>query len=109
LKFPLEIGKEYLVCGVGMFAGGTAYLIQTEREACPDFLPAPLFQVLDGTISQHWRFWASSEFHESYVQCILGYPELTDGSNHLDELVDGNRNAVQLFAQRLQEITAELG
>lgn len=107
-KWSLELGKEYLACGVGTFSGCTLYLIRPDGAVYPDFLPAPLFQVVDGRLSQNWRFWATSQFCEQLMECLFGYMELADGSNHLDDLMDGRRSALEIFNRRYWELEREL-
>jgi hypothetical protein len=107
-EWPLVPGKAYLACAVSFFSGFVLYLVRTERNGSPEFMPAPFFKVVDSRIPQYWGFWAVSEFYENNLQCVLGYPELTDGSGHYDALVDGKPEAVRLFNQRFQEMDDEL-
>lgn len=90
------------------FAGRVCYLIRREDRQSPEFVPAPLFAIVDGRISKQWRFWAVDVFFENNLQCVIGYPELTDASEHYDELIDGKHEAVCLFEKRLAEIEEEL-
>jgi hypothetical protein len=107
-RWPLEVGKEYVAGAMGLFRGCMLYLVQTDARACPEFVPSPLFRLVDGKMSSRWRVWTTHDFTEYTVECVIGYPELTDGTCHLDNLLDGDSEAIQLFARRLLEMEREL-
>ena len=64
--------------------------------------------MVDGRLSQNWRFWATGQFCEQLMECLFGYMELADGSNHLDDLMDGQRGALEIFNKRYWELEREL-
>src|SRR5207247_7665617 len=77
-KWGLITGKTYTACGVSFFAKYVLYLVAKEEDNSPEFIPAPLFAVLEGALSRHWGYWAVGHFYENSLQCVFGYPELTD-------------------------------
>lgn len=91
-----------------MFAGRQCYLVRMEDSYAPEFMPAPLFAIIDGRLSTQWRYWAVKVFYENNLECVIGYPELTDDTPHYDELIDGKPEAVLLFDKRLVEMEKEL-
>lgn len=107
-RWPLTVGKEYMAAAVGVFRGCAVYLVRTDERMCPEFVPAPLFRLVDGRLSSQWRLWANEQYTEYTLDFVAGYLELADGSSHLDDLLDGKPEAVELFLERLSEMENEL-
>ena len=107
-RWRLLKGKIYVACAINMFAGRQCYLVRMEDSYAPEFMPAPLFAIIDGRLSTQWRYWAVKVFYENNLECVIGYPELTDDTPHYDELIDGKPEAVLVFEKRLVEMEKEL-
>jgi len=107
-KWTIIIGKEYLAGGIIMFSAYVLYLICREDDAQPEFVPAPFFRIADQRLPATWRYWAVDRFYENNLQCVIGYPELTDGTTYYDDLVERKPSAVSVFRARLAEMEQEL-
>jgi hypothetical protein len=108
VSFPVALNKEYTAAAMGIFMGCTVYLIHTEKGDRPDFLPAPLFGLIDGRISLQWKLWVTNDFDPYKTECVFGYHEIADSAHHLDDLLNGEPDAVQIYLKRLHDIDDEL-
>jgi hypothetical protein len=93
---------------VAVYDGRLLYLVKNEDDPCPEFVPAPLFSVVNGQISKGWSYWVVDEYLEGNLESVFGYAELTDGSPHYDSLINGERHAIELYEEREREILEEL-
>lgn len=107
-KWPIIINKVYIACAIAVYDGHLLYLVKIEDGLCPEFIPAPLFSVVNGRISTGWSYWAVKDFLKGNLESVFGYTELTDDSSHYDNLIDGDLDAIKLFQIREKEIRNEL-
>lgn len=56
-EFPLTIGKDYTVYALKEWQGSVWYYICDDNYMYyPMQTPAPLFEIIDNTLSKYWRF-----------------------------------------------------
>ena len=84
---------------MAMYKLGLIVLIESDTGR-PDWLPAELFEVVDGELPADWRF-ATRDEGESGMQAIWGYPELVDDPGHKDALIEREIAALTVFAARV--------
>ena len=93
----LEIGKEYLVMGIIYGEGEVDYLIDDSGivSACP----YQLFQILDNKLSSNWYFRTFSICDDIYPfqQALIGYHELCFNTNHYENLVNMEDEALRIY------------
>ena len=104
LKFPVELGREYLVYGVASIFdpnsnfGFTQYELEDEFGRLLPF-PAGLFEVTDARVSKYWLAQLSDEFF------YLRTREFVDNIYLSDEIHDdlpGARAMLQQIKARLE-------
>jgi len=102
-KWPVQATERFIVCGLCVYAGCVLYLIRYSQTGVTDFVPAPLFKVINGSIPNNWKIRLMDQFIQGNLELIIGYPELSDGSDHYDRLVDGDLTAIEVFNKRFSE------
>lgn len=103
-EYPVTVGRSYPVYGVTILLGITWYYILDDDELpWPVWAPAPLFDVIDGTLPNSWQF---GYFRFSLEQQfpLLSFPEWAADHFFYERLVDGEEDAVRVFACRRQEV-----
>lgn len=102
--FGIEVGKEYIVMGIATSEDVLLYLV--DHGGIPQFCPFQLFEVIDGTVAGNWYFraYTNQSGYYPYRQAIWGYYELCSDDSHWDKLVDGGREALQIYFRRKIEI-----
>ena len=103
----LEIGKEYLVMGMIMSKGYLSYLVDDGViSACP----YQLFEIIDNKLTSNWYFKAFTKDDDiyPYQEAVWGYYELCFDTNHYEQLVDMEENAMRIYFRRKIEIENEL-
>ncbi|OGX79262.1 MULTISPECIES: hypothetical protein [unclassified Exiguobacterium] len=97
--FELKINDTYIVYGMSLWGGSLQYLIQV-NDYNPSWFPAELFTVEKHKIPENWSF----DFPLiNNVNAIWGYKELVDGSNHYDDLLEREGEALRIFEKRKKE------
>lgn len=71
----------------------------------PIFMPAPLFEITDPSISRYWKFKLTPSNKDHHA--ILAFPEWLDEEYFYDRLTDLDRNAVELFREYMKKIDLE--
>lgn len=83
-EFQLIVGKEYIVYALYEWQGKVWYYICDERYTYfPIHNPAPLFEVIDNSLSKYWRFKLAPNglleiAFEQWVSDSFFYDKLTD-------------------------------
>lgn len=103
-EFPLTIGRDYHVFALTVFLGAAwYYVLDDDGHAWPTWSPAALFDVADGAIPIGWAlgyFRLSPD--EQYP--LISFPEWAADHTFYERLVDGEQEAVRVFAARRAEI-----
>lgn len=103
----LEISKEYIVMGMIMSEGYLSYLVDDGViSACP----YQLFEVIDNKLTSNWFFKSFTKDDDiyPYQEAVWGYYELCFDTNHYEQLVDMEENAMRIYFRRKIEIENEL-
>lgn len=101
--FDLEIGKEYVVCGICQWKGLLTYLIMGEG-LYPYWYPSELFSVTRHDMPPDWYFARFLDQNAFDLQAIWGYYELISVEEHFDELSNLEKKAITIFMARKKEI-----
>lgn len=55
-EFPVTVGRSYLVFAMTIYLGvAWYYIMDDDGHAWPTWVPAPLFEVVDGSLPASWR------------------------------------------------------
>lgn len=106
-KFPLLIGKSYIVYAMNLWAGKISYLIMGEIGQFPSWIPSELFEIVDGKLSKWWHYSINPDKSKNTIDAVWGYKALTDQSDHFDKLVDGDKGVLEVFIQYKEQMDLE--
>ncbi len=98
-KFPVLVGKSYVVYAMNLWAGKIRYLIVGESHQIPSWIPSELFEMVDSKLSRYWHYDVNPDDSKNTIDTVWGYKELTDNSTHFDKLVDWDKAALEIFNQ----------
>jgi hypothetical protein len=102
-EFPVTVGRVYPVYAMTLFLGiAWYYVLDDDGHAWPTWIPATVFEVIDGSLPASWkvgyfRFGAEEQYP------ILSFPEWADDHAFYERLVDGDPEATRIFAERRAE------
>ena len=103
-EFAVTPGRAYHVFGVTVLLGiAWYYVLGDDGLAWPIWMPAPLFEVVDGSIPVSWivgyfRFSRDSQYP------MISFPEWATDHEFYERLVDGEPEAARVFALRRAEV-----
>jgi hypothetical protein len=106
--FDLELGKEYIVLGLGVFETVLLALVCDETGR-PNWLPIGLFALEATVVPAHWEFGvvdglaASGGDASNRWVARWGYPELVHDDRHSDALIEQDPLALAIFARELHD------
>jgi hypothetical protein len=106
-QFDIAVSHHYSVYGMCLFKGVLHYLIDSQLNGRPNWYPAVLFNVVDGTVPKSWRFSFSPENEENAVSAVWGYEELVTSGSHFDGLAERDMEALRIFVKRRMELDVE--
>lgn len=96
MEFPLTIGKEYVVYGLAIRDNQVWYYISDDDDLYyPVHRPAPLFDVVDNTLSKYWKYGYTPD-HLDHLALFTFHEWLSDPYFY-DRLTDGNESEVSIF------------
>lgn len=107
-EFPVTPGRAYPVYAVTMFLGIPWYYVQDDDGlAWPTWVPAGMFEVLDGHLPASWilgyfRFAPNDQYP------LISFPEWASDHHFYERLVDGDPDAVRIYASRRAEVDEAL-
>lgn len=105
-EFQLELGKDYLVLGLGIFDTVLSALVRDET-GLPAWLPIGLFEFEVSTMPADWEFALldgnAASGGDSLNRWVArwGYPELVRDDRHSDGLVERDVEALKIFYREL--------
>ena len=103
-EFPLTVDQEYVVFALTVFLGTAWYYVMDDDGLdWPTWMPAGLFDVVDGSIPSAWRV-GYFKFSRDDQYPLLSFPEWADDHTFYERLVDRDPRAVETFRTRRQEI-----
>lgn len=79
------------------------YVLDDDGHDWPTWIPAPLFDVDDGSLPRSWRV-GYHRFDGEDQFPILSFPEWATDHRFYERLVDGDTDAVRIFNERRREI-----
>lgn len=106
--FHLELGKKYVVLGLGIFETVLLALVCDET-GNPNWLPIGLFELEATVVPAHWQFAvvdglaASGGDASNRWVARWGYPELVLDDRHSDALIERDPLALEIFARELHD------
>lgn len=104
--FAVSQEREYPVYAVTVLLGITwYYVMDDDRHPWPTWVPAPLFDVVDGSLPSSWRL-GYFRFARDDQYPILSFPEWAQDHQFYERLVDGDPVAVEVFSHRRVEVEA---
>ena len=107
--FPVARDREYHVYAITVLLGIAWYYVMDEDgNPWPTWVPAPLFEVVDGSFPPSWRI-GYFRFSPDDQYPILSFPEWAQDHQFYERLVDGDPVAIEIFARRRAEIEGAVG
>ena len=103
--WPIDIGESYEVYGIRLRRGILHYLVVNRYQGVekkPNWCPAELFEVTNSLLPQRWYF--SFQGTENLNDAIWGYEELVLVPKHLEDLIEREEDALNIFFKRKKEI-----
>ncbi len=110
--FEVELGKEYVVLGLGIFETVLLALVCDETGK-PNWLPIGLFEIEHTVLPAHWEFAlvdgaaASGGDASNRWVALWGYPELVRDDRHSDALIERDPRALEIFTRELHDRAAD--
>ncbi len=106
-ELDIRIGEKYVVYGL-LFWNNCPwfYLCSENYDEYPKPYPSEFFDIIDDRISLYWKlsFYSQSN-HEAKTSLV--FEEWAKDPNYYERLIDGDINAVELFAKYRQIIDKE--
>ena len=103
-EFSVTPGRNYFVFGITVLLGiAWYYVLDDDHHAWPTWVPAPLFDVADGTIPANWMV-GYFRFSRDHQYPLLSFPEWAADHGFYERLVEGDPEAVRVFSLRRAEI-----
>lgn len=112
--FHLEVGKHYVILGLGIFETILLALVCDETQK-PNWLPIGLFDLTDKELPAGWEFGvldgiaASGGDASNRWVARWGYPELVRDDRHSDALIERDPDALAIFARELRDRSSGAG
>ena len=103
--FHVTVGREYAVYGL-LFTGGVLHYLIYEDNLIPLWHPTSMFAVVCDRIPRCWRIANWSDSERDFV--VVSFPEITESPLAFDSLVNGDREAHNVFRKREQLADLEL-
>ena len=99
-EFRLTISKEYVVYALALRDKQVWYYICDDADLYyPVHQPAPLFEVIDNTVSKYWRFKFTAEPNPLDNIAVFAFDEWVSDEYFYDHLTDKAEIEVSLFWQ----------
>lgn len=106
--FALTRGREYPAYAMTVLLGIVwYYVMDDDGHPWPTWVPGPLFEVIDGSFPPSWRL-GYFRFSRDEQYPILSFPEWAQDHQFYERLVDGDLDAIEVFARRRREIERAL-
>lgn len=103
-QFSISLGVIYTVYALTTAWDRVWYYIADDVYVdYPVWYPAPLFEVVDGRVSEYWQ----CQFYSDSNKLIMAIPEWIEDRYFYDRLTDGESEAVRIFTMRKEQIDAE--
>jgi len=96
----IEIGSEYTVYAMMIWKNSLSYFLSEG----PHFYVAEQFEIVDRLLPLVWYFSFETEKKDLGLQAIWGYKEMVFDDNHYVDLIEEEKEALDIFALRRQEI-----
>ncbi len=103
-EFAVTPGRTYFVFGVTLLLGiAWYYVLDDDDHDWPTWIPAPLFDVVDGAIPASWIV-GYFRFSRDDQYPLLSFPEWASDHSFYERLVEGEPEAVRAFSIRRAEV-----
>lgn len=100
-EYPLKKGEIYVVYGQAIIEDLLYYLVLGTYQNLPNWYPAELFEIVDGSVCFDWFFRYDIK---QFPTALWGYYELIVDKDHYENLIEREPVAVKTFLKRKKEI-----
>jgi len=104
VKYPLKIGKEYLVMGIMIPKKSNCLYYLVDDFGRPSWNPYLLFDLSDKTLPNNWYVNVYEKNTSGDLFYLSGFYELCNEENFHDLLMERDENAIILYFQRKIEL-----
>lgn len=97
-EFAVTAGRDYIVYAITVFLGYPWYYVCTDDGVpYPKWTPAPLFEVVEGSISKYWEYGYLRNEQNKLAYPIFAFKEWARDLFFYDRLTDGDPLATEVF------------
>ncbi|SHF89412.1 hypothetical protein [Streptoalloteichus hindustanus] len=107
VRYPVTVGHTYQVYAMVFFRRALVVLLNDDN-SMPRAYPVELFEVVDGEVPDDWTFARRFRDGEFGVTAVLGYSELVADEDHLDLLMDNDREAWRIFFREVRRRSSDV-
>jgi hypothetical protein len=93
----LQFGEVYLVMAMVLFKDTKYLYYLIDINGKPNWFPNELFELVDGSLPSKWSFRIYSKEDEIDIYCIWGYDEICNQDDHFDQLIERDREALNVY------------
>lgn len=98
--YDIVVGTKYTIYGQSIFKGRLKYLIDPQDNSHPNWYPAELFDILDGSPGLNWEFQYFPRDARDDLGALWGYRELVHNVEHFNNLAEREDAALLDFARQ---------
>ncbi len=106
-RYPLSVGKPYIVLGMSIAERALCFLVQDDN-GYPTFAPAGFFECFIDKLPEWWLFSLDPGIHASGTDlwevvsvATWGYPEMVNDVGYIQSLLEFDSDAMEVFQRYL--------
>jgi hypothetical protein len=97
-EFALTVGRDYVVFAVTNYLATIWYYVMDDDDLpYPVWKPAPLIEMVDGRVPDHWVLAQYRNRSDGGHRFLLSFPEWAENWHYYELLVGGNSAALAQF------------
>jgi hypothetical protein len=108
-RYNLTEGRIYLVLAITNIIGyNFFYILEDGATDNPTPVPSPLFEIVDGRMSRHWKYQQELRGqHLANYFFLIALPEWIEDKMFLENLMDGSPPQVLRFGEQVKLLREE--
>lgn len=104
VRYPIEIGKEYLVMGIMILKRDKCIQYLIDDSGRPFWIPYLLFDISDNALPNNWYVSIFDKNSPGDLFYLSGFYELCNDEDFHDSLMERDEEAMILYFQRKIEL-----
>lgn len=102
--FEIELDRTFTVYSISIWRGVLHYLLVRTHEDKPEWYPADLFSIEVPTFSTKLHYMYFGPQDKRGVSALWGYKEMALDYSHYADLIEREKDAIEVFRKRKKEI-----